>query len=144
MRRRCKRSSPSVRRSVPSYFGRWKVRLLGASCAVYPALFFIECSIAIFFSFSDCERGRQKLMDKKHHMSVKRKNRMLHKEGIEKYWKRKSFLWPLVTDNVNRRRPNWPMNYKNSAYRILPNTVFSVFSAPGALRIEKWLCNFTL
>ena len=29
----------SVRRSVPCYFWRWKVRILGASCAVYPALF---------------------------------------------------------------------------------------------------------
>ena len=38
-----KRSCPSVRRSVgpyvPCYFRRWKVRILGASCAVYPALF---------------------------------------------------------------------------------------------------------
>ena len=46
MRRRisiwgCVRPSvgPSVRRSVPCYFRRWKVRILGASCAVYPALF---------------------------------------------------------------------------------------------------------
>ena len=34
---------PSVRRSVrpyvPCYFRRWKARILGASCAVYPALF---------------------------------------------------------------------------------------------------------
>ena len=46
MRRRisiCLRSCPSVRPSVgpsvPRYFRRWKVRILGASCAVYPALF---------------------------------------------------------------------------------------------------------
>ena len=32
---------PSVGRSVPSYFQRWKARILGASCAVYPALFCI-------------------------------------------------------------------------------------------------------
>ena len=30
---------PSVRRSVPCHFRGWKVRILGASCAVYPALF---------------------------------------------------------------------------------------------------------
>ena len=40
---------PSVRRSVrpyvPCYFRRWKVRILGASCAVYPALF-------LFFPYS--------------------------------------------------------------------------------------------
>ena len=30
---------PSVRPYVPCYFRRWKVRILGASCAVYPALF---------------------------------------------------------------------------------------------------------
>ena len=29
----------SVRPSVPCYFRRWKSRILGASCAVYPALF---------------------------------------------------------------------------------------------------------
>ena len=29
---------PSVRPLVPRYFRRWKVRILGASCAVYPAL----------------------------------------------------------------------------------------------------------
>ena len=42
------RVRPSVRRSVrrsvgpyvPCYFWMWKVRVLGASCAVYPALFF--------------------------------------------------------------------------------------------------------
>ena len=32
---------PSVRRSVPCYLRRWKVRILGASCAVYLALFFL-------------------------------------------------------------------------------------------------------
>ena len=41
-----KRSCPSVRRSVgpsvPRYFRRWTVRILGASCAVYPALFFFK------------------------------------------------------------------------------------------------------
>ena len=30
---------PSVRPYVPCYFQRWKVRILGATCAVYPALF---------------------------------------------------------------------------------------------------------
>ena len=30
---------PSVRRMVPCYFRRWKVRILGVSCAVYPTLF---------------------------------------------------------------------------------------------------------
>ena len=35
----CPSVRPSVRRSVPCYFRRSKVRLLGASCAVYPALF---------------------------------------------------------------------------------------------------------
>ena len=42
MRRRISirgRVRPSVRMSVPCYFRRWKVRILGASCAVYPALF---------------------------------------------------------------------------------------------------------
>ena len=33
---------PSVRRSVPCYFRRWKVRILGASCAVYPAWFMMQ------------------------------------------------------------------------------------------------------
>ena len=37
---------PSVRRSVrpyvPCYFQSWKERILGASCAVYPALFFFD------------------------------------------------------------------------------------------------------
>ena len=34
-----KRMCPSVRLSDPCYFRRWKVCILGASCAVYPALF---------------------------------------------------------------------------------------------------------
>ena len=52
---------PSVRRSVgpsvgpliPRYFRRWKVRILGASCAVYPALFlfFLFLSVSFFFYF---------------------------------------------------------------------------------------------
>ena len=41
--RSCPSVGPSVRRSVrplvPRYFRRWKSRILGASCAVYPALF---------------------------------------------------------------------------------------------------------
>ena len=32
----------SVRPSVPSNFRRWKVRVIGASCAVYPALIFVK------------------------------------------------------------------------------------------------------
>ena len=38
--RGCVRPSvcPSVRRSVPCYFRRWKVRIQATSCAVYPAL----------------------------------------------------------------------------------------------------------
>ena len=47
---------PSVGPSVPRYFRRWKVRLLGASCAVYPALisFMIKTQTlhCIFFSVS--------------------------------------------------------------------------------------------
>ena len=39
---------PSVRPSVPSYFRRWKERILGASFAVYPALFYFFLP---FFSF---------------------------------------------------------------------------------------------
>ena len=42
MRRRISirgRVRPSVRPYVPRYFRSWKVRILGASCAVYPALF---------------------------------------------------------------------------------------------------------
>ena len=34
------RVRPSVGPYVPCYFWRWKVRILGASCAVYPALFY--------------------------------------------------------------------------------------------------------
>ena len=34
----------SARRSVPCYFRRWKELILGASCAVYPALF-RECNL---------------------------------------------------------------------------------------------------
>ena len=34
------RFHPSVGPYVPCYFWRWKVRILGASCAVYPSLFF--------------------------------------------------------------------------------------------------------
>ena len=41
-KRSCLSIGPSVRRSVgpsvPRYFRRWKVHILGASCAVYPAL----------------------------------------------------------------------------------------------------------
>ena len=33
---------PSVRPLVPCYFRRWKSRILGASCAAYPALLFIH------------------------------------------------------------------------------------------------------
>ena len=43
-KRSCPSARPSVRasvrRSVPCYFWRWKVRILGASCAVYPSMFF--------------------------------------------------------------------------------------------------------
>ena len=35
----CPSVRPSVHRSVPCYFRRWKVCILGPSCAVYPALF---------------------------------------------------------------------------------------------------------
>ena len=37
--RLCPSVRPSVRPYVPCYFRRWKERILGASCAVYPALF---------------------------------------------------------------------------------------------------------
>ena len=44
-KRSCPSVGPSVRSSVgpsvPCYFRRWKVRILGASCAVYPALFIL-------------------------------------------------------------------------------------------------------
>ena len=45
-KRSCPSVRPSVRPYVPFYFRRWKVRILGASCAVYPSLF--------FFSFPPC------------------------------------------------------------------------------------------
>ena len=42
-KRSCPSVGPSVRSSVgpsvPCYFRRWSVRILGVSCAVYPALF---------------------------------------------------------------------------------------------------------
>ena len=38
---------PSVRRSGPCYFRRWKVCILGASCAVYPALLYSRFSSTV-------------------------------------------------------------------------------------------------
>ena len=45
--RLCPSVRPSVRRSVPCYFRRWKVRILGASCAVYPALFLSQRNVIL-------------------------------------------------------------------------------------------------
>ena len=40
---------PSVRRSVPSYFRSWKVRILGASCTVYPALLGLRFAVLVSY-----------------------------------------------------------------------------------------------
>ena len=54
---------PSVCLSVPCYFRRWKVRILGASCAVYPALFVWRtkvCHISLGIG-RGCERGGEQM-----------------------------------------------------------------------------------
>ena len=54
--KRCPSVGPSVRRSegpsVPCYFRRWKVHILGESYAVYPALFSFSFTFSFFHSFS--------------------------------------------------------------------------------------------
>ena len=52
-----KRSCPSVGPSVPCYFRRWKVRILGASCAVYPALFSIFCNTPKLINRTKLKKG---------------------------------------------------------------------------------------
>ena len=45
----CPSVCPCVGPSVPCYFRRWKERILGASCAVYPALLFSLLSWVLSF-----------------------------------------------------------------------------------------------
>ena len=57
---------PSVRRSVcPVLFRRWKVRILGASCAVYPALFFRPSISIPQIEFQEKGRQRERLFSRK-------------------------------------------------------------------------------
>ena len=56
-----KRSCLSVRLNVPRYFRRWKERVLGASCAVYPALFISPLTpLHLLTDASDWRQTRRK------------------------------------------------------------------------------------
>ena len=120
---------PSVRMSVPCYFRSWKVRILGASCAVYPAL--LERNMPL--RDASCHPpGPVKAMECWTKSSSITNDLACRYTRLLQSWTRKSEAW-LWTGNWSTRTRIWPLPRssrippprKTSASSSLTKSVFN-------------------
>ena len=143
MRRRISmwgRVRPSVRRSVgplvPCYFRSWKVRILGASFAVYPALFFLSSKMA----------SRLKSVIRRIYIASKKKRK--RKKERKKEQKRKKDPPPkhITRDRINSFNASYVKTENFSDQRTVvqkrkkyrKKKAIESFSVPWTKEEAKW------